>query len=117
MGMSAGSRSASQLDWVKNIRVRAKDEDEHLKNDYNASCAFAMFWNLCRTILPDNIISDIEEFMKTAGPDMRMDGHGRMPINDDGTGEFTLSIGGEHWKFCKAHLAPPAGVMASNYAR
>jgi hypothetical protein len=117
MGLSAGSLSHGMLDWVKNIYRRKKSLEEHHKVDYDASSAFAVIWGLARTLLPDEIIGDFAEFIKTLGPELRMDGNKSMGVDHTGRGTYHIDIGAKDLEYHNAELSPPAGVMAENYCR
>lgn len=119
MGLSAGSLSQSILGWVRNIRRDKKNLPKHQQINADASSAFAVLWNLIRTLLLPEIVADFDEWLKTIGPKYRMDGDGMMETSGDGRGTFEIDLGkGKPWyEFNNAHLAPPAGVMAQNYCR
>lgn len=79
----------------------------------DTAAAFAVFWNLCRSWLPDEIICDIDKFVAAHGPPS-MDPTATAPAQD---GAYTITIGDAAFDFHDVRLAPPMGVMASNYAR
>jgi hypothetical protein len=117
MGLSAGSLSHGMFDWVRNIYQRKKSLDEHHKVDYDASSAFAVLWGLSHTLLPDEIIGDFAEFIKTLGPELRMDGNKSMGVDLAGRGRYHINIGTKDLEYHNAELSPPAGVVAENYCR
>lgn len=118
MGLSAGSLSHSLLGWVRNIRKDKKNVARHQEININASSAFAIFWNLIRATLLDDIVDDFDAWLQEIGPKYRMDGDGEMGTGG-GRGKFHIKLGEEKpwYEFNNAHLAPPAGVMADNYCR
>ncbi len=79
----------------------------------DTAAAFALFWNLCRSWLPDEIIRDIDDFVAAHGLPS-MDPTAITPTQD---GAYTIAIGDTNFDFHDVRLAPPMGVMASNYAR
>ena len=112
-GYSAGSRSNPQFDWTKNLRCKKIPVEEIERMNYRTSSAFALFWNLCRSWLPQEIIADIDEFMSSTGISA-MDGNRRLSSID---GDYEATVGGLTYKFSNVRLAPPQGVMAANYSR
>ena len=77
--------------------------------DINESSAFALVWNMMRSRLPDEILSDFAGF--TAWTNIkRMDADGLMTDPAGGT-FYSISAGGEKFVFHGAELAPPAGVF------
>lgn len=93
----------------------------HESIDQEGSSAFAVLWNMMRTILPKEIIGDFESFLEKIDPKFRMDGNSTMPTTGTGLGTYTIKLGPGDSKrafdFHDAQLAPPAGVMAQNYCR
>lgn len=63
--------------------------------------------------MPDEIIRDIDDFVAAHGLPS-MDPTAATPAQD---GAYTIAIGDMTFDFHDVHLAPPMGVMASNYAR
>lgn len=105
------------LDWVRNLRSKKTPQDELEEANKKASSAFALFWNLARSVAPDEVLDDFDEYLHTLGIP-RMDGGGTMPHNiETGRGNYTVAIPGFQFTFHGAELAPPTGVGAENYAR
>lgn len=79
----------------------------------DTAAVFALFWNLCRSWLPEEIIRDIDNFVATHG----------LPGMDPGAiapapeGAYSITIEDATFAFHDVQLAPPMGMMASNYAR
>ncbi|KAF8310426.1 hypothetical protein F5887DRAFT_1081455 [Amanita rubescens] len=110
IGYSAGSRSKPSFNWVRNVRSTKTDARDL---DQRTCSAFAFFWNLCRGWLPPQIIVDIDRWITKSGlPAMnatrQLGSH---------KGSYNLIVNGIPFTFSDVHLAPPAGVMARNYAR
>jgi hypothetical protein len=84
--------------------------------NFESSSAFAMFWNLCRSNLPSEILDDLVAFCDNLGiykmDPKEQDGH-----SASGGGMYRLTIQGLPITFHDVPMAPPTGVMASNYAR
>lgn len=112
-GYSAGARSAPTFDWARNIRSRRTTKETVQNLDTDTSAVFAMFWNMCRAWLPDEIIKDIDAFTRRTRIPL-MDGGHRIDAN---TGKYAVFIDGIEIEFYDALLAPPTGVMSTNYAR
>ncbi|KAF7771017.1 hypothetical protein Agabi119p4_6991 [Agaricus bisporus var. burnettii] len=117
MGLSAGSRKAPQLNWVKNVVSKSSQVGTHTLVDYAASSCFVVFWQMVKVLLPNEIVFDFENFMKKIGEERRMDGNKTMNSDKHGRGEFTVTIEDMFFRFCNAELAPIAGVMGENYCR
>ena len=73
-----------------------------------------------RALLPVEVLGDYEEWL-TANGFPRMDHRGAMGSGTEGDswgrGEYYIKRGDDTITFRDVTLAPPAGVMASNYAR
>ncbi|ESK81651.1 hypothetical protein Moror_3242 [Moniliophthora roreri MCA 2997] len=81
---------------------------------YEASSAFALFWNLVYTILPLDVKVDLQEFVTSL----------KLPHMDPGliyTGkagfQYVITLNGNKIPFCFAEIAPPCSVFAQNHAR
>ncbi|KAF8347507.1 hypothetical protein F5887DRAFT_881786, partial [Amanita rubescens] len=112
-GFSAGSRSKLAFDWARNIERRKKDQEMVDNLAQQTSAVFALFWNLCRAWLPDEIISDFEDFIHKNGlPAMNRDWK-----TTTREGSYEVVIGETSFNFHDVELAPPMGLMASNYSR
>ncbi|KAF8340075.1 hypothetical protein F5887DRAFT_919603 [Amanita rubescens] len=83
------------------------------KLTFGTAAVFTLFWNLCRSWLPPAIISDIDKFV--AAHNMpAMDPAAATPAQE---GSYKVMIGDTDFDFHDVRLAPPMGMMASNYAR
>ncbi|KAH7870256.1 uncharacterized protein C8R40DRAFT_1175728 [Lentinula edodes] len=105
-GWSAGSRSKPAFDFVRNF-LSSKSEDEKHSLCYEAASVFALFWNMICALGPEEVLSDIENFLSTTniyGMDANV--HAGGPEN-----MYTVPI-----MFRNARMAPPSGVFAHNYA-
>ncbi|KJA15089.1 hypothetical protein HYPSUDRAFT_109030, partial [Hypholoma sublateritium FD-334 SS-4] len=110
VGWSAGSRSAPQFDWVKNLATRLSTEEAETSN-IEASCLFALAWQMMRHILPPEVIADFDNFVAGTGIP-RMNGAGHLA-----SGTYQVVIDGNQFLFQNAELAPPGGVIGQNYSR
>ncbi|KAF8836612.1 hypothetical protein BDN67DRAFT_983812 [Paxillus ammoniavirescens] len=88
-----------------------------LDSDTTSVCA--LFWNLARSRLPDEILDDFDRWFKSSGI-VRMGGDPKLQEMKP-TGEYSIGLGsglpGERVNFQGVELAPPAGVFAQNYCR
>lgn len=117
MGLSAGSRKALCLDWVKNLKSKTIPTSKQEKADQDASSAFALFWNLTRSVAPQEVLDDFDNYLKKLGI-RRMDGAGSMPHDiATGQGNYSVSTPNYDFTFYGAELAPPTGVCGWNYSR
>lgn len=88
--------------------------------DKKTSSAFALLWNLCKIILPNEVIEDFDAFM-------RREDMVHMGAPEDAAGHaigmgpalrsYTVHVGDVGFEFHDVEMAPPCGVMAQNYAR
>jgi hypothetical protein len=113
MGYSAGALSAPKFDWVKNLLSRKLTEDYKTRLDYESSSAFAVFWNMLRNRVPEEIIKDTTEFCNSIGI-YRMDAGKRLSSSE---GTYMLEVDGVPIEFHGVELAPPTGVFGVNYSR
>ena len=111
MGWSAGSRSAPQFDWVRNITTTRLSKPEIETSNKEGSSLFAYTWQMMRNILPAEIVADFNNFTKRTGIP-RMNGNGHLP---DGT--YQVVVDGKPFSFPNVELAPPGAVIAENYSR
>jgi hypothetical protein len=81
--------------------------------NYRSSSAFALLWNMAKNRVPDEVIDDITDFCDRTGI-YRMDANMRLPSAE---GVYGVDIGDHAIQFHGVELAPPTGVMATNYAR
>ena len=118
VGFSAGARSSPSFGWARNIKqstfqdkTKVQDTIEELNEDTCA--AFALFWNLCRSWLPDEIINDIDASTLSLGlPPMAP------TVQDSHDGGYHITLpDGLTVSFSDVRLAPPMGLTANNYAR
>lgn len=80
---------------------------------HQTSAVFALFWNLCRSWLPGGIIGDFDDFIRKNGfPAMNRDWK-----TTSREGSYEVVIGETSFNFHDVELAPPMGLMASNYSR
>ena len=112
MGYSAGSRSKPAFDWVKNLSKRKDVVAAADKLNYDGSSTFALFWNMVKVFVPEEIVNDYTTFIED-NKLHRMDANQRL-MGDRGA--YRMQIGDEMFHF-KAELAPPAGVYGENYSR
>lgn len=112
-GYSAGARSAPQFDWVRNITSRKLTPEFIASSNYRTSCLFAVFWNICLTRLPAEVMEDFVQFTKD----------NKLPRMDGGvgttatTGTVKVEIGGMAVSLPDLELAPACGMMADRYGR
>jgi hypothetical protein len=86
-----------------------------MRLNYRISCAFALFWNMAKTHLPPEIIHDITGFLERTSI-FRMDADQQSPT-PEGKGTYTVDVGGIPVDFNGVELAPPMGMMSTNYCR
>lgn len=112
IGYTSGARSKRELGWAKNV-IHKMSQDEKSRLDYESASVFAMFWNMCRTKLPTEIIDDFDNFFqKTKAPRMNtskelMEEEGKYTINDTQRSHT----------FHGVKMAPPCGFFGVNYSR
>jgi len=98
---------------VKNIQSKKVHPDSIKDLDYKTSSAFALFWNMAKAHIDDDIIADFTKIFDEIGI-FRMDANTRLP---PGTGVYTVEVEGIPIEFHNVELAPPQGMLAINYAR
>jgi hypothetical protein len=122
VGFSAGACSSPKFDWVRNITNRKLPGNIVGDMDHRSSSAFALFWNLCRNCLPDEVMDDFDNFFedccmprmdpcKGAAEDSAGNG------DQHAFGDYSIQIGDDKFVFRNAERAPPAGVCGQNYSR
>ena len=80
---------------------------------YESSSVFALFWNIIRNQLPEEVIGDFTSWLQ--GKQMvRMD---TMGSQDTQQGDYTVKYGDDTFIFHGVDLPPPSGFFAANYAR
>ncbi|KAG6820043.1 hypothetical protein H0H93_006180, partial [Arthromyces matolae] len=135
MGYSAGSRSKTAFDWVRNITKKMSDEQK-AASDMAGSVLFAVAWQLMKSQVPQEVIDDFNDFVKALGI-RRMDkeaggnggkadvaprdsGDGKVKVSirgvEQGRGRLGLAVGEEEFEFDNVELAPPSGVVGQNYS-
>jgi hypothetical protein len=92
---------------------RKLTEEYKIRLDYEASSAFAVFWNMLHNRVPSGIIKNTTEFFDSIGI-YRMDGGKRLSSSK---GTYMLEVDGIPVEFHGVELAPPSGVFGMNYAR
>ena len=97
IGFSAGARSAPKFDWVRNITSRKLPAHVIDDMDHRSSSAFALFWNLCRSSLPEEVMEDFDNFFEDCClPRMHpCNGAAGDPINHSQcmAGDYSIQIG------------------------
>lgn len=71
-----------------------------------------MFWNMCRTQLPEEVIADLDKYVDDAGM-CRMDCGKKV----DADHVYSIKLDGKTFEFHEAQLPPPSGTCAVNYSR
>ncbi|KAG6817223.1 hypothetical protein H0H93_007413 [Arthromyces matolae] len=136
MGYSAGSRSKTAFDWVRNITRKMTDEQK-VTSDMAGSVLFAVAWQLMKSQVPQEVIDDFNDFVKSLAI-RRMDkgadatswegdnggrdrGEGKVKVSilgvQEGKGRLGVAVGEEEFEFDNVELAPPSGVLGQNYSR
>jgi hypothetical protein len=68
VGWTSGARSQPALTWAKNLLPAAAKElsfPEKLRQyDFNCSSVYALFWNMIRRRLPEEILVDLKKFVE-----------------------------------------------------
>jgi hypothetical protein len=105
---------------VRNITSRKLPKGVVDEMDYRSSSIFALFWNLCRDLLPREIMDDFDNFFDKFNM-VRMSSGKAYAKNfiakNTARGDYIVQIGESEFEFSNAEMAPPAGVCAQNYAR
>ncbi|TFK78253.1 hypothetical protein K466DRAFT_456996, partial [Polyporus arcularius HHB13444] len=82
-------------------------------SDFRTSCLFALGWNMCRSVLPRDVMEEWETFLEAK----------RLPRMDAGvgtqsaSGNVTVPLGDTSVTFHGMELAPASGLLNQNYAR
>lgn len=117
VGYSAGARSRPQFDWVRNLLRKPHNPALVAKSDVKCSSVFAFAWQLMRARLPEEIISDFDNYLQATGL-KRMDGNGQMGAEHGRRwGTYSIAAGQNCFDFHNVELAPPTGVFGQNYSR
>lgn len=98
--------------WVRNI-VGELTPEFVASSDFRTSCLFAVFWNICRSRLPPEVMDDIVNFNEQHKLP-RMDAGSGAPVQ---TGRVALDLGAHPIVFHDIELAPACGMLGANYAR
>lgn len=112
IGLSAGARNKPCFHWVRNLLKKHSQEniDEF---DAKQCSSFAFFWNLLRHRLPLEVLGNFDKWMADAMlPRMTPEWK---ELSEKGS--YSINLPGRSFTFNNVQLAPPAGVMAHNYAR
>ncbi|KAF5348093.1 hypothetical protein D9757_013745 [Collybiopsis confluens] len=112
-GWSPGLRSARKFDWVRNLLDDNPDMEVEAVRTRELSSVFACFWNMIRSFGPKEVVDDIEAFMaesKIYPMDPAIHSGGKEGI-------YEINTNGKKTTFSRAHMAPPQGAVARNYAR
>lgn len=112
IGYTAGSRSDPKLGWARNLLGKQPDTAVN-RMMYESSSVFALFWNILRQQLPEEITEDFDKWL--GDNDMvRMDTKGSQ---DTAEGMYTVQYGDEKYEFHGVEMPPPSGVFGTNYTR
>lgn len=95
--------------WAQNLLSQSYNSDELKDMKYQSASVFALLWNVCKRLLPYEVINDYQEYL-TQHNMCRMNPVTRTP---GATGEY--SIGKQIFRHHE--LAPPSGQFTSNYIR
>ncbi|TFK58658.1 hypothetical protein BDN72DRAFT_739086, partial [Pluteus cervinus] len=110
VGYSSGPRNNLYMEWANNVDfVMGEGEEDRITTEM--CWVMALFWNLCKVHLPEEIQEDVVEFLFP-----RMDFE-QTQTDASGLGDYTLRRNGVNYEFPRVELAPPAGVFAANYSR
>ena len=80
---------------------------------YESSSVFALFWNILRNQLPDEIMDDFQAWLENNRM-VRMDAGGAQDVQH---GEYTVKYKDDEFVFHGVELPPPSGVFGTNYSR
>ncbi|KAG6836744.1 hypothetical protein H0H93_003968 [Arthromyces matolae] len=136
MGYSAGSRSKTMFDWVRNI-TKKMTEDEKARNDMAGSVLFAVAWQLMKSQVPQEVIDDFNDFVSSLGirrmdrcsektskeeestGNVHREANVKVTICDTkgGRGRLGFAMDDKEFEFTDVQLAPPSGVVGQNYSR
>lgn len=112
IGLSTGARNKPSFHWVRNL-LRKHSQDEIDEFDRKQCSAFTFLWNWLRTHLEKEILENFDAWMnRDIVPCMTPQWKELSK-----TGSYTVDLPHKSLSFDNVSLAPPAGVMASNYAR
>ncbi|KAH9919252.1 uncharacterized protein B0H18DRAFT_882079, partial [Fomitopsis serialis] len=100
--------------WSKNLRSSRHTAEFIKEHNFRLSSVFALFWNLLKSHLPDEVLGPFEAYL-VENQMCRMDGDGEKA--QKARGIYMAEWGSECVEFDNAELAPPSGVAGCNYAR
>lgn len=112
IGYTAGARNDPKLGWARNL-LRKQSGEAVSKTVYESSSVFALFWNLIRNQLPEEINGDFEKWLKE-NQMVRMD---TMGSQDATKGVYSVKCGEDTFHFNGVDLPPPSGMFGVNYTR
>ncbi len=114
IGLSAGARSKLAFHWVCNLLSRK--HSQYTIDDFNQKqcSAFTFLWNWLWCNLHKEILDNFDEWMNTTMiPCMTPEWQELSK-----KGSYTIELEGQDpMTFNNIELAPPAGMMVSNYVR
>lgn len=111
VGFGAGSLSRPQFGLVKNLLWRGAATEQTQRD---ISSLLTYFWNRSKSLLPTEIVSDMEEFY--SHHDLpRLDPDWPASAKSFGKLQFPASCGGHSYD--RVPLAPGCAVLAERYAR
>ena len=112
IGYTSGARSDPQLGWARNLLGKQADTAV-TRLMYESSSVFALFWNLLRNQMPEEVIGDFDEWLNRHEM-VRMDTLGSQ---DSAEGTYTVGHGDMKFEFHGVEMPPPSGVIGTNYTR
>ena len=101
-----------QLGWARNL-LRKQTDETVTRLMYESSSVFALFWNILRNQLPEEINSNFEVWLEK-NKMVRMDTKGSQTTVQ---GEYTVKYGNDAFVFHGVNMPPPSGVFGTNYSR
>jgi hypothetical protein len=112
IGYTCGARSDPELGWARNLLGKPSDEAV-TRMMYESSSVFALFWNMVRNQLPEEIVNDFDAWLKEHEM-VRMDTKGSQ---ESAQGMYTVELGDMKFEFHGVEMPPPSGVFGTNYTR
>jgi hypothetical protein len=112
IGYTGGAWCGCELGWARNL-LRKQTDAAANRLMYESSSAFALFWNMLRNQLPDEILDDFDAWLKEYDM-VRMDTKGSQDLKK---GMYTVKCGEDSFEFHCADMPPPSGVFATNHTR
>ena len=80
---------------------------------YESSSVFALFWNILRKQMPNEVNEDFNKWL-TSKEMVRMDTKGSQ---ESVKGVYTVKCGGDLFTFHDVDMPPPSGCFGTNYTR